>query len=92
MPLIGIRELRERATQVLRQVREEGTEYIITYQGRPIALLLPLDGEAVEQAMVKAARETAGGDWATYARVAEELRQAWPQERTAQNALDEVRR
>jgi prevent-host-death family protein len=36
MPLIRVRELRERTSEVLRQVREEQTEYVITYQGRPL--------------------------------------------------------
>ena len=31
MPLTGVRELRERANELLRQVREERTEYVITY-------------------------------------------------------------
>jgi prevent-host-death family protein len=38
MALIGIRELRERASEVIRRVREEKAEYIITYQGQPVAV------------------------------------------------------
>jgi prevent-host-death family protein len=49
MPLVGVRELRERTSEVLRQVREEGVEYVITYQGRPIAMLLPVDAETYAQ-------------------------------------------
>ena len=30
MPLIGARELRENTAEVLRRVREEGAEYIVT--------------------------------------------------------------
>jgi antitoxin (DNA-binding transcriptional repressor) of toxin-antitoxin stability system len=32
----------------LRAVREEKAEYIITYQGRPMAVLLPLDEQNLE--------------------------------------------
>lgn len=43
MPKVGVRELKNRASEILRAVREEGAEYIITYQGRPSAILLPID-------------------------------------------------
>jgi len=92
MSLIGVRELRERATEILRRVREEKAEYIITYQGHPIALLLPVETEAVEAAMVEAGKRSLAGGWATYARVAEQVRQAWPKERTSSAILDEIRR
>ena len=49
MPQVGIRELRDRASEILRQVREEKNEYIITYQGSPVALLIPVDQQALEQ-------------------------------------------
>jgi prevent-host-death family protein len=49
MPQVGIRELRDRASEILRQVREEKNEYIITYQGAPVALLIPVDQQALEQ-------------------------------------------
>ena len=49
MQKVGLRELRDRASQILREVREEKNEYIITHHGRPIALLIPVDQEALEQ-------------------------------------------
>jgi prevent-host-death family protein len=42
MAKVGVKELKNQATEILRAVREEGTEYIITYRGEPIAVLLPL--------------------------------------------------
>ena len=93
MPLIGVRELRQRTAKVLRQVREEQAEYVITYQGRPMALLLPLDAEAVEAAMVEASKQAVAGGWEAYVRAAEQVRRAWPAERkTEEEVLDEVRR
>ncbi len=47
MPKVGVRELKNRTSEILRAVREEGVEYIITYQGRPAAVLLPVDEEEV---------------------------------------------
>lgn len=92
MAIIGVRELREQATRILQRVREEKAEYIITYQGRPIAILMPVDTAQVEAAMVEAGRRAVLGGWATYARVAEEIRRAWPCNRSTQSTLDEVRR
>jgi antitoxin (DNA-binding transcriptional repressor) of toxin-antitoxin stability system len=77
---------------VLRQVREEGIEYVITYQGRPIAMLLPVDAERIEAAMVQAGKQSAAGGWVTYAQLAEQVRQAWPAEQSTQDVLDEIRR
>ena len=91
MPLIGVRELRQRTTEVLRQVREEKAEYVITYQGRPIAVLLPVVSEEVEAAMVQTSKQTVQGGWQTYAHVAEMLRQAWPEEYQTQTLLDDIR-
>lgn len=48
MPSIGVRELKNRISEILRAVREEGAEYVITYQGRPAAILLPVDDEELE--------------------------------------------
>lgn len=93
MPLIGVRELREQTAEVLRRVREDKAEYVITHQGRPIAMLLPVDAEAVEAAIVEASRQAAVNDgWAAYTRVAAQVRQDWPASRRAQDILDEIRR
>jgi len=43
MPKVGVRELKNQTSEILRAVREEGAEYIVTYQGRPMAVLLPID-------------------------------------------------
>ena len=48
MPRVGVRELKNKTSEILRAVREEGTEYIITYQGRPAAVLLPIHEEDLE--------------------------------------------
>ncbi len=90
--IIGVRELREQTTRILRRVREEKAEYIITYQGRPVAVLLPVDTMQAETAMKEAERRTISGGWTAYARLAEEIRRAWPSDQSSQTVLDEVRR
>jgi prevent-host-death family protein len=92
VPTIGVRELRERTTEVLRQIREQQAEYIITYQGRPIALLLPIHSEVVEAAMAQAGRKSVVGGLETWRRVAEQVRRDWPADKSTQESMDEIRR
>jgi prevent-host-death family protein len=42
---IGIRELKTRASEVVRAVKETRARYIITQRGKPAALIIPLDAE-----------------------------------------------
>lgn len=46
MPKVGIRELKARASEIMREVREQRARYVITYHGRPIGVLLPLEESA----------------------------------------------
>jgi prevent-host-death family protein len=92
MLVIGVRELREHTADVLRQVREQQAEYIITYQGKPVAFLAPVDEQAVENAMVQAGRSTGEDGWDSYMRLIEELRRTWPADLSTQDLLDEIRR
>ena len=49
MTSVGVRELRQRASELLRRV-EDGETIEITDRGRPVALLSPLpSGDALEQ-------------------------------------------
>jgi len=91
MPLIGVRKLREEMSQVLRRVCEEGEKYIITHRGRPVAILLPLDMERLEEAVVAIGREQALG-WDEYERLAEEVRRRWPEGLGTQEVMDAIRR
>lgn len=42
MQQVGVRELREQTTEILRKVHESQAEYIVTRNGEPMALLLPI--------------------------------------------------
>jgi prevent-host-death family protein len=91
MTLIGVRELRQRASEVIRRVREECAEYVITHQGRPVAILLPLDADQAQKE-VRAGKRSVLGNWERYARLADELRQAWPADVSTQDLIDSIRR
>ena len=45
MPYVGIKELKNQTTEILRGVREDGLEYVVTFHGRPVAVLLPISDE-----------------------------------------------
>lgn len=56
MPEVGIRELKSRASEIVRAVREERAEYVITHRGAPVAMIVPFVEElAVDQ--------SAAGEW-----------------------------
>ena len=55
MKSIGIRELRRRASECLRDV-EAGRTYEITARGRPVALLVPLRGTGRVERLVRRGR------------------------------------
>ena len=42
MPQVGIRELKNDASEIIRAVREERAEYVVTLRGRPVAVILPV--------------------------------------------------
>jgi prevent-host-death family protein len=51
MPQIGIRQLKAEASEVIRAVREERAEYVVTHRGRAVAVILPVaESEAVAEA------------------------------------------
>ncbi len=45
---IGVRELKNQASSILRHVREEAAEYVITHHGQPVAILRPIRAEDSE--------------------------------------------
>jgi prevent-host-death family protein len=92
MSLIGVRELRQQTSEVIRRVREDRAEYVVTYQGRPVAIILPLDAGRAEKEMVQASRKVVLDNWERYERLAEELRRDWPTDLSTQDMIDSIRR
>jgi prevent-host-death family protein len=85
MPTIGVRELKEHASQVLRRVRERGEEIDVTRHGRVIARLVPVSPER------RRPRRSAAA-WSTLDRVAREISARWPSGHSAAQAVREGRR
>ena len=43
MPEVGVRELKTSASAIVRAVREQHARYIVTYRGKPVGILMPID-------------------------------------------------
>jgi prevent-host-death family protein len=85
--IVGVRELKNQTSRILRTVREEQAEYVVTYQGEPIAVLRPflVDDEKMLQ---KIAIED---ELAAIDRLAEQITNAWVSEKSATELLEEIR-
>lgn len=84
MRAVGVRELKARTSQVLRELRESGEEIEVTHHGRVVAWLVPVS-------RVTARRRTAAA-WSTLDRVAREIGARWPKGRSAAATVREGRR
>jgi prevent-host-death family protein len=84
MRSIGVRELKQRTSQVLRQLQDSGKEIEVTHHGRVVARLVPVRP-------TPARRRTAAA-WSTLDEVAREIGARWPPGRSAARAVREGRR
>jgi len=64
MVSVGIRELRQRASELLRRV-EAGESIEVTDRGRPVAVLAPLPGDALERLRASGDLQDSESDLAT---------------------------
>lgn len=85
---IGVRELKNQASQLVRAVREEMAEYIITVRGKPVAVLRPVTNEEAERL-----REAdIDAELATMQELAKEIAAAWTSDKTGVELVEEQRR
>lgn len=94
MARVGVRELKNQATEIIRAVRENRAEYVVTYHGRPVAVLLPVDEAWLEAEANRAAEAVTPGDdvWAELEAIRQEIGQSWQSEKTAIELISEQRR
>ena len=90
MPDIGVRELKARASEIIQNVRERRARYVITYRGRPVGLLMPLD--EVRATPMPPAGEPAMAAWEELTRLGEEIGRGWRSPLTGAELLSEMRR
>jgi len=90
MRSVGIRELRERTSEIIGWVRDEGQEVEVTYYGRVVARLVPAPSGPASPAP---AGETSGSSvWADLDQLAADIGARWPEGVTAAGAVAEGRR
>src|SRR4051812_14738245 len=85
---IGVRELKNQVSRIVRSVREEMAEYVITVNGEPVAVIRPYsaeDKEADRKAHVEKAL-------AEMKELAEQIGAAWNSPLSAAEAVAEQRR
>jgi prevent-host-death family protein len=83
MLTVGIRELKQNASELIRMVRETNNEVQVTYRGKVVARLIPVE------------RSTPSGEteaWAQLDQLAVEIGANWPKGLSAAEAVSELRR
>jgi prevent-host-death family protein len=81
MAEVGIRELKNRTSEIVREVREERAEYVITYRGRPVARIVPVVAEEEDEQALQELE-----------RLSQEISAQWKLDRSAVDLLTEMRR
>ena len=91
---VGVRELKNRATEIIRHVRESRAEYVVTYRGQPVAVLLPLDEGWLDEETARAAEAVTPSDdvRAELDALRQEIDRSWKSEKTAVELITEQRR
>jgi prevent-host-death family protein len=85
MRSVGVRELREQTSEIVRQVRESGETVEVTYRGKVVARLVPADEAHPDPDAAKA--------WlARWDKLAAEVSAQWPKGVSAVDAVREQRR
>jgi len=90
MPDVGVRELKAHASEIIREVRERRARYVITYRGRPVGLLTPLD--EANTALPPLSEEVGANAWEALTRLGEEIGRGWCSPQTSAELLSDMRR
>jgi prevent-host-death family protein len=85
---VGVRELKNQASRVIRAVSEEMAEYVITLRGEPVAILRPL----TEEERDRLREEQVGTALTEMRNLAEEVAAAWKSGRSGVELVAEQRR
>ena len=85
---IGVRELKNQTSRVIRSVREEMSEYVVTLRGEPVAVLRPLTEEEAQR-LRKGETDAALAEMKA---LAQEVASAWTSEKSGVELVAEQRR
>ena len=84
MEEIGIRELKARASDVVRAVKEQRARYVITQRGVPVAVIIPIDAIL--------AQKNSGESWDKLMEIRRKLGTGKQNTRSSVEILSEMRR
>jgi len=87
---IGVRELKARASEIVRAVRERRARYLITHRGKPVGVLMPLEGPGLEG--LSSQREQGTEVWEELVKLGEEIGRGWQSDLTSTELLSGMRR
>lgn len=82
MITVGIRELKQQTSELIRRVRETGDEIYVTHRGKVVARIIPIAPTPEQEA----------GQWDDLDRLAQEIGKRWPAGTSAAEAVTEARR
>jgi prevent-host-death family protein len=85
---IGVRELKNQTSRIVRAVREEMAEYVITVQGKPVAVLRPFTDEDAQQ-LRQAEIDEVLTEMKT---LAQQVAEAWTSSKSGVELVEEQRR
>lgn len=84
---IGVRDLKNKASEIVREVHEQDAEYIVTLRGEPVAILRPFS-EKDDRDALRAQRQDA---LTKLDALAEEITRSWRSRKGAVELIDEQR-
>ena len=88
MPDVGVRELKARASEIVRNVRDGRVRYTITYHGRPVGVLMPLE----QPSEGTTGNAGSGAAWEELVRLGKEIGRGWQSPKTSTELLSDMRR
>jgi prevent-host-death family protein len=94
MARVGVRKLKNQTTEIIRDVRENQAEYVVTYHGRPVAVLLPVSEEWLEAEARRAVEAAAPGEdvWTELEAIRQEIGASWQSDKSGVELVSEQRR
>jgi prevent-host-death family protein len=94
MPQVGIRELKNDASEIIRTVREDRVEYVVTHRGKPVAVILPVaeDWQETEAARAASAARENAAFWERMEALRAEIAAKWQSDKTGVELVEEQRR
>ena len=89
MAEIGIKELKTRASELVREVRERQASYVVTHRGKPVGLLTPFqEGSQITTPVAEYGRDP----WQELERLGEEISQRWKSSSSSAELVSDMRR